>query len=185
MANAEKLLCSISFSEEALQDTNREVWVGLNWPRQGWAGLSWVWLAVYSCSPFHGLVRALPHAWGASGAAVQLCLQLRTPALSPPPTTTPREQKIPENEAWELGDGCGQTERPREGIRRAGEQGPEQSRINSLHDRSTSLFLFHTLCCSLAERMLLLTSSCSSSCITAIKQNALFMKPFSQIHIAT
>lgn len=62
---------------------------------------------------------------------------------------------------------------------------PEQSYINSLHDRFTSLVLFQTLGCSLAERMPLLTSSCSSLCTTAIKQNALFMKPFSQIHIAT
>lgn len=46
-------------------------------------------------------------------------------------------------------------------------------------------FSFKHFCCSLAKRMLLLTSSCSSSCTTAIKQNALFMKPFSQIHIAT
>lgn len=62
---------------------------------------------------------------------------------------------------------------------------PEQSYINSLHDRFTSLVLFQTLGYSLAERMPLLTSSRSSSCTTAIKQNALFMKPFSQIHIAT
>lgn len=64
-------------------------------------------------------------------------------------------------------------------------ENPEQSYINSLHDRFTSLVLFQILGCSLAERMPLLMSSCSSSCTTAIKQNALFMKPFSQIHIAT
>lgn len=50
---------------------------------------------------------------------------------------------------------------------------------------SSSPFFFQTLCCSLAEWMLLLTSSCSSLSTTAIKQNALFMKLFSQIHSAT
>lgn len=36
VANAEKLLGRISFKQE----TDSKVWVGLNWPQEGWARLS-------------------------------------------------------------------------------------------------------------------------------------------------
>lgn len=110
------------------------------------------------------------------------CAHLHSPHHPPRRLENRRFQRMDHGSS---GAGCGQTGKLREGISRASERGPEHSHINSLHDRSNSLFFFETFCCSLAKRMLLLTSSCSSSCTIAIKQNALFMKPLSQIHIAT
>lgn len=56
MADVEKLLCSISFCAEALQDTNSQVWAGLSRAKLGLAGclqlfLSTVWRGLY---PMHG-----------------------------------------------------------------------------------------------------------------------------------
>lgn len=159
----EELLCSVSFS---LEDTNREV-VPL---QSGVGGVKpGSCCPVYSCSPPRFLVRALPHACRASGAAVQLCLQLRTPALSTThhPPRRPENRRFQRKGAWELWDGWGQTDSKRGG---GGLEG--HGHITSLHDRSTSLFSSQTLCCSLAQRMLLVASSCSSSCTAAIKPNA-------------
>lgn len=105
--------------------------------------------------------------------------------LHPPhhPPRRPENRRFQRTEHGSSGTGAdGQKSQARGG--REG-RSLKHSHTNSQRDRSTSLFLFQTLCCSLGERMLLLTSSCSSSRTTAIKQNALFMKPFSHIHTAT
>ena len=133
----------------------------------GLAGYDWLSTAV----PLHGLVRALPHARAVSGAAVQLCLQLCTPALSA--TTHHEAHKNREDSGGLLGNGSmglgvdrrrkaqsrGPVEREREGslvrlvlwLARASYILP--SHANSLYEHS----LIESLLRSLVERRLLLT----------------------------
>lgn len=119
-------------------------------------------------------------AGGASGAVVQLCLQPRTPALPPyhPPCCL-ENRGFQGSGLWEAAGLCVDRLRGHERDNWKGEREPGTAVLavgtDLLHQPNV---LFQTLCCSLAKRMLLLMSSCSSSCSPAINQNPLFMKPF-------
>lgn len=107
------------------------------------------------------------------------CAHLHSPHHPPRRRENTRFQRM--DGAWGLGDGCGQTERPREEIRRVRRAGP-QGRVKLTGCVAAPRVFFSFKRCSLAKRMLLLPSSCSSLCSAAIKQNALFMKTLPQTH---
>lgn len=107
-------------------------------------------------------MRALPHTWRASGTALQLCLQLCTPALSTPPTTRPGSHRgFHRKEHGSDGPGADRRKGQSRRSGRAGEHGPGHGQINRLLHYPAGPLLFPTVCCSLAEGTLLLTSSCS------------------------
>ena len=125
MADVEKLLCSISFCAEALQDANSPVWAGLSRAKLGLAGclqlfLSMVWRGLY---PMHGerLER--------SCSCASNCAHLHSPHHPP---RRPENRRVQRMEHGSSGMGVDRRKGQERELEGQADGAPEHSHINSL-----------------------------------------------------